>query len=187
MNWRKYSIVASVLIALSSCTPAVKNQENQIDKASTKANIDLILTKWHEDAARAKMSYFDAMTSNGIYIGTDASELWTTEEFKNWSKKYFEEGNTWDFKSTERNIYLAENGKTAWFDELLVTWMGTCRGSGVLQKQDDTWKIAHYHLAVTVPNEKIEEVIAIKNAADQENAATPDSAEIENYTLKTPQ
>jgi ketosteroid isomerase-like protein len=34
--------------------------------------------------------------------------------------------------------------------------MGPCRGSGVLEKQaDGQWKLAHYNLAVLVPNEKI--------------------------------
>jgi len=49
----------------------------------------------------------------------------------------------------------------AWFDELLDTWMGACRGSGVLRKTSDGWKIAHYNLALTVPNEKMNQVIDV--------------------------
>ena len=162
-------LFAVVFYAFTSCAPATDNQLGQIDTSSSRANIDLILTKWHEDAAQAKMAYFDAMTVNGIYIGTDASELWTTKEFKEWSKKYFEEGNTWDFKAEERNIYFSENGKVAWFDELLSTWMGTCRGSGVLEYQNNQWKIAHYHLSVTIPNEKIQEVIELKSSASSDS------------------
>ena len=33
----------------------------------------------------------------------------------------------WDFKP-ERHIQVDEAGNLAWFDELLDTWMGTCRG-----------------------------------------------------------
>ena len=163
MKYHTLLFFAAASFLIMGCTPAKKHQAAQLDKESQKANIDLILTKWHEDAARAKPAYFEAMASDGIYIGTDASELWTTQEFQEWSKAYFEDGDTWDFKAEQRNIYLNETGQVAWFDELLDTWMGTCRGSGVLEWKNDTWQIKHYHLAVTVPNEKIKEVIELKN------------------------
>ncbi|MBK7406995.1 MAG: nuclear transport factor 2 family protein [Saprospirales bacterium] len=34
--------------------------------------------------------------------------------------------------------------------------MGHCRGSGVLRLYPEGWKIEHYNLAVTVPNEKMD-------------------------------
>ena len=45
--------------------------------------------------------------------------------------------------------------------------MGICRGSGVLQKTKDGWKITHYVLSVTVPNENVEEVTQLKKEFDQ--------------------
>ncbi len=50
-----------------------------------------------------------------------------------------------------------------WFDELLDTWMGTCRGSGVLEKNNKEWKIKQYVLSVTIPNDSIQKVIKLKN------------------------
>jgi hypothetical protein len=44
--------------------------------------------------------------------------------------------------------------------------MGTCRGSGVLEKTGDIWKIKQYVLSVSIPNEDIQAVIAIKNKKD---------------------
>ena len=44
--------------------------------------------------------------------------------------------------------------------------MKLCRGSGVLQKVDGTWKIAHYVLSIAVPNENVSELIALKKASD---------------------
>jgi hypothetical protein len=41
--------------------------------------------------------------------------------------------------------------------------MGTCRGSGVLVRREGEWKIAHYNLAVTVPNDLIDEYIGLFN------------------------
>ncbi len=54
----------------------------------------------------------------------------------------------------------------AWFDELLDTWMGVCRGSGVLVKNGDSWKIKQYVLSLTVPNSNIDEVIKINKIKD---------------------
>jgi hypothetical protein len=50
----------------------------------------------------------------------------------------------------------------AWFDELLSTQMKICRGSGVLVKIGNDWKIKHYVLSMTVPNENVTEVVKIK-------------------------
>ncbi len=126
-----------------------------------------VLDQWHEAAANADFDgYFGLMGEQSVFIGTDAMENWQREAFLSFSKPYFDEGKAWAFKARERNIYLAESGEIAWFDELLDTWMGTCRGSGVLEKVNDSWKIRHYVLSVTIPNEEIQPVIALKKKKD---------------------
>jgi hypothetical protein len=40
--------------------------------------------------------------------------------------------------------------------------MKICRGSGVIQKTKDGWKIKHYVLSMTVPNENVDEVVKVK-------------------------
>ena len=40
--------------------------------------------------------------------------------------------------------------------------MKACRGSGVLEKQDGEWKIKHYVLSMTVPNDVTKEVLPLK-------------------------
>ena len=44
--------------------------------------------------------------------------------------------------------------------------MQLCRGSGVAVKTPEGWKIAHYVLSLTVPNETIQEAIALKQEKD---------------------
>lgn len=136
--------------------------------AQEKSNIDKVLTQWHQAAAEANFDkYFSLMTKDGVFIGTDATENWQNIDFREFSKPYFDRGQAWNFTTLERNIYTDENSKTAWFDELLDTQMGICRGSGVLQKTKDGWKITHYVLSVTVPNENVEEVTQLKKEFDQ--------------------
>jgi hypothetical protein len=128
-----------------------------------KQMINTILDSWHKAAANAEFdNYFSYMTSNGVFIGTDATENWQLDEFKAFSKPYFDKGKAWSFTSLERNIYFDKSHNTAWFDELLDTQMKICRGSGVLIKEGKNWKIAHYVLSMTIPNDTIDEVVKIK-------------------------
>lgn len=122
-------------------------------------SVGSFLDQWHLDAANADTAFFDKMAPQGAYLGTDPTENWSTAEFKEWARKYFDEGEAWDFKPVSRNIYYSENGDYVWFDELLDTWMGICRGSGVLSKDGDSWKIEHYHLSMTIPNDLTMKVI----------------------------
>lgn len=136
--------------------------------AQEKPNIDNVLTQWHKAAAEANFDeYFGLMTKEGVFIGTDATENWQNDDFREFSKPYFDRGKAWSFTTLERNIYTEENSKIAWFDELLETPMGICRGSGVLQKTEEGWKIAHYVLSITIPNENIEEVTKLKKEFDE--------------------
>jgi hypothetical protein len=130
---------------------------------SDRKKINTTLDSWHKAAANAEFdNYFSYMTSNGVFIGTDASENWQLDAFKAFSRPYFDKGKAWNFSSLQRNIYFDKSQNTAWFDELLDTQMKICRGSGVLIKEGNTWKIAHYVLSMTVPNDNLDEVVKIK-------------------------
>lgn len=129
--------------------------------------INQMMDQWHKDVAVANFdAYFDKMTSNSIFIGTDVSEVWTKKEFKTFAKPYFDKKKTWDFTPLSRNVYFSKDLNTAWFDEVLNTWMGLCRGSGILIKEENSWKIAHYVLSVTVPNDDMKAIIEVKKEKD---------------------
>lgn len=120
--------------------------------------LDQFVRDWHHAATVAdEESFFGSMAEDGIYIGTDASERWLRDELRKWSEKAFQRDSAWDFKTKERQIHLSTNGEVAWWNETLDTWMGVCRGSGILEKTEQGWKIKQYHLSVTVPNDKIED------------------------------
>jgi hypothetical protein len=128
-----------------------------------KAQIDSTLDNWHKAATDANfVNYFDALTDDSIFIGTDATENWTKPAFQAFAKPYFDKGKAWSFTSLERHIYFSTDKKMAWFDELLNTQMKICRGSGVLVLIDGKWKIKHYVLSMTIPNDNVDEVVKIK-------------------------
>ena len=144
-----------VLIVLA-CIP------KSLAQTANKDAINEMLDNWHKAATAAQFdAYFGALTDDAIFIGTDATENWNKSQFIAFSKPYFDKGKVWDFKPLERNIYIGKSGKIAWFDELLDTWMKVCRGSGVIEKINGQWKIKHYVLSVTIPNDNINEVVKI--------------------------
>jgi hypothetical protein len=154
---KKYSIFCLVVMSIFSCSSAKNETKNTLI-------INETINLWHTAASKANFDeYFNLMTKKSVFVGTDATENWQIDAFKAFSKPYFDKGKAWSFKPLKRSIYFSENQKTAWFDELLDTQMKICRGSGVLIKENGKWKIAHYVLSMTIPNEKTNEVVKIKD------------------------
>tara|TARA_R110002126_G_scaffold274972_1_gene420285 strand:- start:27055 stop:27573 length:519 start_codon:yes stop_codon:yes gene_type:complete len=156
-------ILSLLMIACKASKKAISNEQNK----AIKAEINTTLNNWHLAATEANFdNYFGKMDSISVFIGTDASENWNKTQFANFSKPYFDKGKAWDFKTLERNVYVNKSGDFVWFDELLHTWMGTCRGSGVLEKKANGWKIKQYVLSVAIPNDDVQKVIAAKKKND---------------------
>ncbi len=131
-------------------------------ESDEKEQVNRTLDAWHKAAAEADFDkYFGMMAEDAIYIGTDPTENWNLKSFQAFAKPYFDKGKAWNFKAIERNIYFDKSGKLAWFDELLNTQMKICRGSGVLVKIGKEWKIKHYVLSMTIPNDNTNEVVKI--------------------------
>ncbi len=140
-----------------------RRKENCIMEAPlTEKEVGAFIDKWHQAAATAdETAYFGAMSADGVFLGTDATERWVRDDMAKAMEKAFAGKSAWDFKSRNRQIMLSADGRYAWWDELLDTWMGVCRGSGVLERDGQTWKIKHYDLAVTVPNDKMKQFMKL--------------------------
>jgi len=119
--------------------------------------IHRLMDNWHHAAATGdEIVFFETLGPESIYIGTDPSERWTKTEFESFALKYFERDTAWTFQPLERKIYYSKKGEVAWFNETLDTWMGVCRGSGILEKTNKGWVLQHYHLAIAIPNEMVQ-------------------------------
>ncbi len=129
-----------------------------------KKHVNTLLDNLNEYAAKADFkNYFDLYAEESTFIGTDATEIWDKKAFMDYAKPHFDKGKAWNFKSLKRNVYFSKDGKYAWFDELLDTQMKICRGSGVLEKTGEKWKIKQYVLSMTIPNDNVDEVIKVKS------------------------
>lgn len=149
----KDSSIQSSTVSVASMTGTADKQKEVIS----------MLDSFNTAAATADYkTYFNFYTEDAIFTGTDAKERWDKKAFMIWAKPYFDKGKTWNFTSLQRNIYFDKTGTHAWFDELLNTQMKICRGSGVLVKKDNGWKIVQYILSATIPNEVMDSVVKIK-------------------------
>jgi ketosteroid isomerase-like protein len=129
---------------------------------TTHGNIEQVLKSFHKAAANAdSKTYFSLLTTDAVFLGTDATERWEKPAFKAFVEPYFGEGNGWTYIPTEQNISLSQDGKTAFFDELLLSESyGQCRGSGMLRLTAHGWKIAQYNLSIPLPNALAKDVVA---------------------------
>lgn len=118
------------------------------------------IDSWHQAAWNADSeTYFGMMDEDCIFIGTDLSEVWTKQEFFDWSRPYFDSGQVWKFKGKNRHIYFNEDETIAWFDEEVHSSAGVWRGSGVLSRESGNWKLKQYVLSMTIPNDLMDKVI----------------------------
>ena len=139
---------------------------NMVERQYDEQSVAQVLDALHDAAAKADGSrYFGLFDRTAVYIGTDAGERWTLKEFRAFAEPHFSKGRGWTYVPTSRHVSIAPDRATAWFDEILENEKyGTTRGTGVLLKRDDEWKIVQYHLTIPVPNELAEEVVKMIRA-----------------------
>jgi len=126
-------------------------------------DVTAVLDDFHDAAAKAdEARYFAHFAPEGVFLGTDATERWTVEAFREYAEPHFSAGRGWTYNAVARHVMLSADGRFAWFDEKLKNEKyGLTRGTGVLRLTDEGWKIAHYSLTFLVPNDAAQAVVAV--------------------------
>ena len=128
-------------------------------------DVGVVLDRLHEAAAEADGdAYFALFTPDARFIGTDATERWSLEEFRAYAEPHFSQGRGWTYEPTARTVTIApiDCGCVAWFDEVLAhASYGVLRGSGALRLTDDGWKVSQYVLSFAVPNDDADAVVGV--------------------------
>lgn len=157
-------IILLFIASIYSCQQQTKTSDGSMTGTSNQQKeIVAMLDSFNTAAANADYNtYFNFFTDYAVFTGTDATERWDKKEFMIWAKPYFDKKTTWNFTALERHIYIDPPGTHAWFDELLNTQMKICRGSGVLVKEGNGWKLMQYILSATIPNDLMDSVVILK-------------------------
>jgi len=156
-------LIVFIAIGLLDVCIAQKSSDGSAAKISTEERLNSLMDTWHKNATLAKFDEYFAVTSNNfVFYGTAPAEKWDKEAFKTFCKPYFDSTTTWRFTPSNRVWQFSKDGKVAWFDEDLQTWMLDCRGSGVCEKTKKGWVLSYYNLSVVIENEKINEFIELR-------------------------
>jgi hypothetical protein len=141
---KNMSLIILLFVTLFSCAQNIQSQQTDI------AAINKVLDDYHQAAANGEWDiYFDLMSDDAVFIGTDAGERWVKQEFRQYSSG----SNGWVYTPQQRNVNITPDGLSAWFDEALLSQSyGSSRGTGVLISTAVGWKISQYHLTLPIPN-----------------------------------
>ena len=153
--------VFAALVLLTTLTLAPALPAHAPPQAETAA-VAAVLDAFHAAATRAdEEAYFGLLAPNAVFLGTDATERWNKAAFRTFAHPYFAKGQGWTFTPRDRHVDFSQDGRIAWFDELLDSaTYGECRGTGVLEMRDGGWKIVQYHLTIPMPNDLAKELVA---------------------------
>ena len=132
------------------------------------AEIAAVLDRLNVASSTAdEVAYFDLFTPDARFVGTDPAEHWSMAEFKSYAASAFQRDSAWSFPAGERFITIADIDCRciAWFEEKLDSrHYGATRGSGVMRKTAEGWKIEQYVLSFAIPNDRSDAVVAAVRA-----------------------
>lgn len=156
MPARNSLVFASVALLAAACAPPASPP---VDREARREAAEVVLNDLHRLASEGDFdAYFQLFTPEAVFMGTDATERWSVEEFRG----YAAASNGWTYRMTERHLFLDEDGGTAWFDERLQNdGFGETRGTGVLVRTPEGWRIAQYNLTIPVPNELARDLVEL--------------------------
>jgi len=159
---RKETALLAFIMCIGVIVGAVLAQSDE-GESSPEQRVAEVLDALHDAASDADGErYFDLFAPNAVFLGTDARERWTLDEFKAFAAPHFASGDGWTYTLKPGTRHIRVQNDIAWFDELLHNdSYGTCRGSGVGRRIDGDWKIEQYVLSFTVPNDAAQDVVRI--------------------------
>lgn len=120
-----------------------------------------VMDDWHQAASVADRDrYLGHFAQDAVFLGTDPEERWDLGSFTAYVDTYFTAPNQgWTFEPSDRNVVVGPDSQIAWFDERLSSKKyGSVRGTGVLRRIGDSWKLSHYSMTLAVPNDAMEAV-----------------------------
>lgn len=119
-------------------------------QAHTETSPASTLDAFYAAAAGANQPAFTAqLTEDAVLLGLEGGSRLQGQSLRDYVAESLANGNTWAYRSSDREIRLSADGSVAWFDESLQhEQLGAGRASGVLIAKSGNWKIAQYNLTL---------------------------------------
>jgi len=124
--------------------------------------VHVLLDQVHEAASKADFDgYFDLFTPSALFVGTDAGEVWSIGEFKDYTRPVFAKGKGWTYhpEAATRRVRPLGGGSFRFYETLRHERYGVLRGSGVVVTHEGRLRVDQYVLSFAIPNEKTPAVL----------------------------
>jgi|GEM_PF-866863 len=137
------SLICGLLLGLASSAQVLA-------QASPETTLDAL----HKAGADANKTAFTALLAQDVvFLGMDGANRLEGPAVRDFVSENFASGNGWTYRSSQRETRLSADGTVAWFDESLEhDQLGRGRGTGVLVRNSEGWKVAQYNLTVPLLN-----------------------------------
>jgi hypothetical protein len=163
----------------------VSNMSADMIASARHTSPEALLDAFHAAASDSDLdAYFGCFSEHGHFLGTEATERWSANEFYDYARPHFQAKQGWKYIPQSRSVQHHMDSFCT-FDELLEAVasreFSTVRGTGSLICQQGHWFIAAYHLTFPVPNEIAVEVcqrIKQYEFGEAETAADKAAAEL---------
>jgi len=152
--------------------------------AVAQASPDAALDALHKAGADANSEAFEALLAQDVvFLGVDGAARLEGPSARDFFSEHLMQGNAWAYRSIERETRLSTDGSVAWFDETLQhDQLGRGRGTGVLIRSSEGWKLAQYNLIVPLPGG----AVSISGASGTQALIAPDAANSPGATSVQP-
>ncbi|MBB1268153.1 nuclear transport factor 2 family protein [Shewanella sp. SR44-3] len=156
------AVIVTSAIAFEAQAQDAGNQDQNTNKQlatnglsqTDKIQVDTLLDNLHQSASDADWdSYFSSYHHDAVFLGTDATERWGMQQFK----QYAQASKGWSYQLKSRKLIKIND--LIVFDEALHSpSYGETRGTGALVHTQHGWKVAQYHLTFPIPNDKAKQI-----------------------------
>lgn len=163
------ALAAQAKSASGAAAAAAAAATSASSTAKLREEAERVIDDWHAAAASGdRDGYLGGMTPGARFLGTDSTERWDMSQFTAYVEEHFKPGSGWTFQPADRVLLMSASGEVAWFDERLASASyGELRGTGVLERIDEAWRVAHYSMTFTVPNDVAGEVVDAVGRSEQ--------------------
>ncbi|ULT23057.1 nuclear transport factor 2 family protein [Sphingobacterium sp. E70] len=123
--------------------------------------INKTLDTWHKSSGEVKFGPFiNSLAADAVILGADREERWDKNHSDKFSEQYFNPKYAWNYTYQNRSVHFNTDSTTAWFDETFKINTKYFRGTGVLSKIDNDWKIQQYNLSMLAPYADVKSAIS---------------------------
>ncbi|MBD0288634.1 MAG: nuclear transport factor 2 family protein [Flavisolibacter sp.] len=153
----------SAVSAIAQNSPTAKNNSNNAVNDKSRQEVAAFMKRFHDGFRAGNVEALIKMEAPGsTYMGTDAKEIWTKEQFNNELLEAFK-GKGVEYSIDREEVYLLDNQTAVVVDQFIFPAISTSilvRLHSVLSKKGNDWMVALSSVTLIPRNEDLSKLNA---------------------------